>query len=620
MLTLRRPAVQTFAILLAIISLPVVQADDIQLLETIAVPGDAVDMSGLADMLEGGVPHHQLGGFSAIAYTGSGNRYIALPDRGPSDGAVPYLCRFHEIELTVNPLADAPLVFQLKATHMLRDASGQSFNGSAKSINHEHPEKSLRFDPEGVRVGADGTVYIVDEYGPALSAFSPQGKLLRRFSVPEHLQVRNPAADSEEEIASNSRGRQTNRGFEGLAISPDGRRLYAILQGPLLQDQPFDDAGERLGKNVRMMEFDVDNGSTREFVYVLDKASFGISEVLMLDDQRLLILERDGKPGSHAKSKRLYEASLQGATDISGLASLPAGSLPAGIRSMPKRLFLDLLDPQFGIAEQIPEKVEGICFGPNLADGRRLLLVCTDNDFIAANPGMIYAFAVPSETDSSFARLAAESKLSMRAQLATGPIPPAADVTQVDEMTIRRGVSLYDGDSPRNPDGTFNVVVEIPAGTNAKWEVSKTGEMIWEVRKGEPRIVQFLPYPGNYGMIPGTLLSKDDGGDGDALDVLVLGPAVPRGSVIAVHVIGLMKFLDDGEQDDKILAVMLDTPLAKVRNLADLDQSFQGASEIVNRWFTSYKGPGGRMDFRGWGDADEAIKLIQRGIHTHSGQ
>lgn len=578
-----------------------VAADEVQFLGTLSIPGNAEDLSGLTDILDGGIPHNQLGGFSAIAYTGSGNRYLVLPDRGPSDGAVPYSCRIQELELTVTQATDISddwmLSHTLTATHLLTDREDRAFHGGSSEINHKHPHRSLRLDPEGLRVAQDGTCFVADEYGPHVFAFSPDGKWLRSISVPEHLKIARLSGSAEEEISQNKIGRQANRGFEGLAISPDGQRLYAILQGPLLQDHPFDASGKRLGRNVRLVEFDLNRGQTREFVYVIDKANYRISEILMLDDHRLLVLERDSKGGADAVSKRLYEVSLANATDVSDVRSLPAETLPSEIRPLSKTLYLDLLSAEYGLFPgSIPGKIEGLCLGPLLPDGRQLLLVCSDNDFVRNAPSLIYAFAV----DMSRAK---------KVRNATSLLPLANGVRQIDGLTIRGDSSLYDGVPPANADGTFNAIVEIPSGTNAKWEVSKSGDMIWEVRNGDPRIVNFLPYPGNYGMIPGTLLSKEKGGDGDALDVLILSPAIPRGSVVKIHVIGMMKFLDDGEQDDKILAVMSDTPLQDVRSLKDLNAAFPGASEIVKSWFCSYKKPG-KMVFGGWGEVSEAIELI----------
>lgn len=197
--------------------------------------------------------------------------------------------------------------------------------------------------------------------------------------------------------------------------------------------------------------------------------------------------------------------------------------------------------------------------------------------------------------------------------LANGPAPCAVGITQVNELTLRGDRDLYNGYPARNADGTINVVVEIPTGTNAKWEVNAGGQMTLEVRDGSPRVVKYLPYPGNYGMIPGTKLPKEQGGDGDAIDVLILGPTLPRGTVARARLIGMMKFLDKGEQDDKLLAVMDHTPLSKVRSLKELNAAFPKVSEIVLTWFENYKSPG-IMVFKGWGEAPEALALVDRGI------
>ena len=140
-------------------------------------------------------------------------------------------------------------------------------------------------------------------------------------------------------------------------------------------------------------------------------------------------------------------------------------------------------------------------------------------------------------------------------------------------------------------EGVINVVIEIPAGTNAKWEVSTDGESIhWEIRKSEPRVVQYLPYPGNYGMVPRTRLPEEAGGDGDPLDVLILGPAAPRGSIVQARPIAVLGLLDGGQRDDKILAVPLAGPMSDVTGLKSLNRKYPGISEIVRTWFSHYKG------------------------------
>ena len=86
------------------------------------------------------------------------------------------------------------------------------------------------------------------------------------------------------------------------------------------------------------------------------------------------------------------------------------------------------------------------------------------------------------------------------------------DLLQIDRYTIRGNNSYLTGYVPVNQSGDINVVVEIPTGSTEKWEVTKPdGELKWEFKDGKPRIVKYLGYPGNYGMIPQTLLPEDRG-------------------------------------------------------------------------------------------------------------
>ena len=98
-------------------------------------------------------------------------------------------------------------------------------------------------------------------------------------------------------------------------------------------------------------------------------------------------------------------------------------------------------------------------------------------------------------------------------------------------QSLEKNRHLINDISPNLENQWVNMIVEIPTGTNEKWEVNKTSGFIErDSINGEPRTIQYLSYPGNYGFIPQTLLSKKEGGDGDPLDILVIGEAVERGS------------------------------------------------------------------------------------------
>ncbi len=149
----------------------------------------------------------------------------------------------------------------------------------------------------------------------------------------------------------------------------------------------------------------------------------------------------------------------------------------------------------------------------------------------------------------------------------------------------RQDLNLYTDFTARNADGTINAVIEIPQGDARKFETDVTaGRIFWELKNGRPRTVAYLGYPGNYGLVPRTL-----GGDGDPLDVVVIGGTELRGAVPAVKLVAVMKMIDGGDADDKLVAVLPGSPFDG-KTLADLEAA--GVTTILKTWFESYKGPG----------------------------
>lgn len=166
-------------------------------------------------------------------------------------------------------------------------------------------------------------------------------------------------------------------------------------------------------------------------------------------------------------------------------------------------------------------------------------------------------------------------------------------------------------DTPIHSEAGFlQAVIEIPTGTTAKYEVDKvSGELVWTEENGKPREVNYLGYPGNYGFIPQTLSPKGTGGDGDPLDVIILGPAVERGSLVEIRLIGVLKLKDRGEQDDKLIAVPLKGAFENIESLDQLKTEFPGALEIIQIWFENYKGAG-MMELEQIGDSNLANEIL----------
>lgn len=394
-----------FLLLSANFTTPVAAAE-VTFIGRAQIAANATDLSGHADAQENGTPQNRLGGLgSAIAWMGNaggtGNKYVMLPDRGPDDGATSYRCRIQIVEIIADPRRAVPVSVRLLETHFLTTGNGQNFVGRSSEFDREHPEKSLRLDPEGIRVTPQGTFLISDEYGPTIREFDSKGKWLRDLPTPLRYRIKSPGAIPADELPpKNTSGRQTNRGWEGLGLGLDGQKAYAITQSPLIQDGGLDAQNARVGTNIRLLEFDLKTHTSRELLYPLDDKSMGINEIEMIAPNRFLVIERDSMFGDDAKSKLIYEIELSGATDISSIERLPTSGIPDGVHPITKRLFIDLLSPQYNLGgKTFPEKIEGIALGPNLSDGSRVLIVSSDNDFKADQPTDLYAFAVRPDRD-----------------------------------------------------------------------------------------------------------------------------------------------------------------------------------------------------------------------------
>jgi len=165
-------------------------------------------------------------------------------------------------------------------------------------------------------------------------------------------------------------------------------------------------------------------------------------------------------------------------------------------------------------------------------------------------------------------------------------------------------------------NGHVNVIVEIPAGTNKKIEYNKTAKAFEiDQRDGKDRIISFLPYPGNYGYIPATYSDPEKGGDGDGLDVLIISEAIPTGSVVEAIPIGMLKLIDAGEYDYKIICIPADSTLQTVTatTFQDIRTKYPGLLDIIQNWFLSYD-PKDNPKTEGWGDELEAVLEIKKSL------
>jgi hypothetical protein len=256
-----------------------------------------------------------------------------------------------------------------------------AMDGTGKPLPHD----VNGIDVEGIVRLKDGTFWVGEENGPSIAHFSADGRLLVRH-VPQGTEGDFAGAryDVKGTLPAILTKRASNRGIESMAVSPDERFLYFILQNPLANP---DAKAYREAKNTRL--FKIERASMKvvgEYVYTLDDpGSFRrdpskrqndprISELMAIGLDRLVVLERT------EQTTKLYEIQLDGATNIAGTRWDDAATLPsleqatvadAKITPVQKTLRLDTAN-----FPDIVGKTEGMAL---LGDGS--LLIINDDDF-----------------------------------------------------------------------------------------------------------------------------------------------------------------------------------------------------------------------------------------------
>lgn len=342
----------------------------------LALPATLLDLSGGATVNTG-----RVGYFSDIYYDNLRNEWWALSDRGPGGGTLDYATRVQRFTIDVNTSTGAISNFQIQQTVLFTDTAGQALNGKAPS-----PANVLggSFDPEGFVINPkNGNMIVSDEYGASVFEFDRNGKLVREYVIPENIKPTTAPGVYNYDPDANTAGRRINRGFEGLAISPDGSFAYAMLQSAMVNE------GGGNGLYNRIVKFDTSTGqAVGQYAYKMEAASQGrgISALVTINDHEFLVLERNNRgigSGSEltTQNKKVYKIDIAGADDISGI-ELTNGVFAGNAVTKVATPYLDLgADTLAALGGAVPEKWEGLAIGPQLDDGSFLMLAGTDNDY-----------------------------------------------------------------------------------------------------------------------------------------------------------------------------------------------------------------------------------------------
>ncbi len=311
-----------------------------------------------------------VGGLSGIDYDAATDTFYILSDDRSDHGAA----RFYTAKIDYD--AQALRAVTLTAAIALKQADGSPF--PSKAQGGEVP------DPEAIRFRPDTRTLLWTSEGEKQRGLSPfiremkwDGSFIRELPLLPIFKMQ-PAGNT-------LKGPRDNLTFEGLSLSPNGQRLWVSMEGPLYEDGAPASIPAAAGSS-RFTEMEVATGRVlRQIAYAADAipkapipatafADNGIPEILMLDEDRMLVLERAYSAGV-GNTLRLFEIDTRGAENVLNIPALASTAMkPIG-----KRLVLDF--DTLGLPRL--DNTEGMTWGKTLPNGNRTLVFVSDDNFNA---------------------------------------------------------------------------------------------------------------------------------------------------------------------------------------------------------------------------------------------
>jgi hypothetical protein len=239
------------------------------------------------------------------------------------------------------------------------------------------------WDGEAITQVGSELYVLTEETVPTLERFDLEGRALGQVAL--------PAVFSEQ--------RAGNKGIEALAASPSGKALFFANEQALLPDGAG--PSKSTGTVVRLVKRDLPEGTFHTYAYRTEPlgagtgGDMGVSEVLALSDDRVLVLER-GYQSDFGNTVRIFMVDLASASELGDLARLPPD-----VTVVPKVLLTDLGALECATCTHpgkqdnpLLDNDEALALGPRLPDGRRVLFVTSDDNSSSTQVARIVVLAV----------------------------------------------------------------------------------------------------------------------------------------------------------------------------------------------------------------------------------
>jgi len=408
----------------------------------------------------GSISDMQITSFAKISDSTWSGTFNFLPDRGYNSGSIfsNYAARINTFDFTFTPYTGTtaitaqnqiamtftgstrftydhdnnPLTAPVFTTGLLATGTANLFGTTVPTTLGNTTQgdgtvaNRLTVDAEGLildnRAGKAGSGWVGDEYGAYIYRFDSNKQIIGQVQLPAALVPTSPAGTINFAADPPVDGRRINQGMEGIAQSPDGTKLFGLLQSATIQDSGSGNVGR---SNARLVVYDLSSSDTptdptQQYVIQLPRIddnggtaavnrTGAQSSIIALNDHQLLILSRDGNGRGSSGSpvfKSILLADLSNATNIdgtfdaSGNAVAPGGVLDASVTPIEWTEALNMLGKlgsasaielaKFGLnlntapgdTNTISEKWEAMGLVPvGDGSGEYFLFVGNDNDF-----------------------------------------------------------------------------------------------------------------------------------------------------------------------------------------------------------------------------------------------
>jgi hypothetical protein len=314
-----------------------------------------------------------IGGLSGIDYDVRRNVYYLISDdRSAINPARFYTANIHIAGNKIDSI-------QFTAVDSFKTQQGTTYPNSKQDPFHTPDPESLRYDPltdqivwssEGERIIRPGSIVLEN---PAITVTDRRGNYKDTFELPPNMHMRE-----------SENGPRQNSVFEGIAFAKDYKSVFVSVEEPIYEDGARAGTGDSTAW-IRIIKFDV---STRkpiaQYAYRIESVAYpavpayafkinGVSEILWVGEDKLLVIERSFSTGKTACVIRVFIADLEHASDIASVNSYGAKS---DANPVSKKLLLNMDD----LGRYI-DNIEGVTFGPTLANGHRTLIFVADDNF-----------------------------------------------------------------------------------------------------------------------------------------------------------------------------------------------------------------------------------------------